>query len=581
MTPRRLLFIFLAALTLWRLIYIRQVELSADEAYYTMWSERMDYSYYSKGPGIAATIWLGTHLFGHNEFGVRVFSPLLALGTSLLLFALARRLFTESIAIWAVLALNCIPIFQVGGLVMTIDPLSIFFWTAAIYTFWRALERSPEFSGWWPATGALIGLGWLCKWTNAMQLLSIVLLLLLTGKYRKEFRRRSFWLMLASFLPFVIPPILWNARHNWITYQHVSARAGIQKSTQISPGEFFTFLGAHFGVYSPLIFGAMLVALWWGWDRARAHFKPRFLLSFAVPLLVMYFGLSLWNAGEANWTAPAAVSLGLLTVVLWHEKSEEHRWARRFSLTALIVGLVMSLITLDTDILRRIGIPLSYSTDPSARLRGWKSTAELVQSFRQEFEKQQGRPVFLIANKYQTSAALAFYMDHPSVEGPGHPPVYIPESQAIENQFSFWPRYDELADLRQIGKDILASPAPANADPQLREELARTLAALPPDEESASPKGADAWRNYFRALRALRPELAIDESFVEQHGVNLFAGRSALYITDRSEEKPPSSIKSGFEHVEMIACIDLMRRGLPLRQIRIFACHNYKGGMSL
>ena len=144
MTPRRLIFIFLAVLTLWRLIYIGQIELSADEAYYTMWSERMDYSYYSKGPGVASAIWLGTHLFGHNEFGVRVLSPLLALGTSLLAFAFARRVFSESIAVWTVLTLNCIPIFQVGGLVMTIDPLSIFFWVAALYTFWRALERSQE-----------------------------------------------------------------------------------------------------------------------------------------------------------------------------------------------------------------------------------------------------------------------------------------------------------------------------------------------------------------------------------------------------------------------------------------------------
>ncbi len=46
----------------------------------------MDFAIYSKGPGVAATIWLGTHLFGVNEFGIRVFSPLLALGTALLMF---------------------------------------------------------------------------------------------------------------------------------------------------------------------------------------------------------------------------------------------------------------------------------------------------------------------------------------------------------------------------------------------------------------------------------------------------------------------------------------------------------------
>jgi len=56
----------------------------------------------------------------------------------------------------------------------------------------------------------------------------------------------------------------------------------------------------------------------------------------------------------------------------------------------------------------------------------------------------------------------------------------------------------------------------------------------------------------------------------------VFLGRSALYITDRAEEKAPTAIKGGFEQVEMIACIDQIRRGLPLRQLRIFACRRYR-----
>src|SRR6185436_12786224 len=100
------------------------------------------------------------------------------------------------VAIWTVFALNFVPIFQVGGLVMTIDPLSIFFWMAALYTFWLALEKSPEFNGWWPATGALIGCGFLAKYTNAMQLLSILLLLACTPKHRRELRRPGFYALL-------------------------------------------------------------------------------------------------------------------------------------------------------------------------------------------------------------------------------------------------------------------------------------------------------------------------------------------------------------------------------------------------
>lgn len=582
MSPRRLLFIFLGVLTLWRLIDIGHVELTPDEAYYKMWSERMDVSYYSKGPGVASAIWVGTHLFGHSEFGVRVLSPLLGLGTSLLMFFFARRLYGESVAIWTVIALNCIPIFQVGGLLMTIDPLSIFFWMATLYAFWMALEKDRGFNLWWPATGALIGLGFLCKWTNAMQLLSIVLLLLFTPKYRRELIRPSFWSMLLVFALFTIPPILWNINHDWITAKHVYVRGGLQRAFKIDLGEWFSFLGAHFGVYSPLIFGAMLVAGWWGLDSARAHFKPRFLLAFTLPLFVMYFWLSLREAGEANWTAPATLSLGLLTVALWHERAQQQQWARRFALTALAVGLGMSLLTLDTDLIRRLGVPLPYKMDPSARLRGWRSTTEIVEKFRREYETKIGEPVFLIGNKYQTSAILAFYMKDRRVEGPGHPPVYIPESQDIENQFSFWPRYDELVELRQIARETLAAPLPAGGNAAARADLERAVKALPPDVEAPTAEAAsaasDAWREVVRILHVLRPELPLDESFVEHRGINMFTGRSALYVTDRMEERAPSTVKRGFSKVEMIACIDLNRRGLLLRQIRIFACTGYKGG---
>ena len=144
------------ALTALRLLLIGQFELFPDEAYYFMWSERMDWSFFSKGPGVAAAIWLGTHLFGVSEFGIRVLSPLLAFGTSSILWLLGRRLYYDSIALWTVLLVNLLPIFTVGSVIMTIDPLSIFFWTAALYTSWRALEESPEFSRWWPATGVLM-----------------------------------------------------------------------------------------------------------------------------------------------------------------------------------------------------------------------------------------------------------------------------------------------------------------------------------------------------------------------------------------------------------------------------------------
>jgi len=569
MSARRFLYLFLGALTVLRLIYGAQIELSPDEAYYFQWSEHLAPSYFSKGPGIAATMWLSTHLLCVSEFGIRAFSPLLAFATSLLLAAIARRLYSESVAIWTVLLINCTPIFNAGSLVMTIDPLSIFFWAAALYAFWRALEKSPAFSRWWPLTGALIGAGFLAKYTNAMQLLSIVLVLAASAKHRRELLRPGLASLLATFALFTLPVLVWNAQHDWITLRHLGERGGLSDAPSFHPGEFFVYLGLHFGVYSPLIFGAMLFALPWSWKKARTHFKPRFLLAFTLPLFVLYFTLALKQSGEPNWTAPATISLAILTVACWHELAAERKWARNFAIAALSLGAVLSVITVETELLRRIGIPLSYDLDPSARLRGWRTAAEQIEALRKTYEAEHGQPVFLIANNYATASALAFYLQDKRREGPGHPPVYCPMSAVPGNQFYFWPRYDGTTRYADTARDLLPT-----LDAPQRTALTTALAALEtpgtPDEET------ERRRQFLIALKAAAPQLQIDEYFTESMGYNPFLGRTALYITDRPEGKPASTLLREFAGWKMISRIAITRRGLPLRQLRVFACTDFR-----
>ncbi len=572
MTPRRWLFLFLGALTVFRLIYCTQLELSPDEAYYFQWSQHLDWSYFSKGPGIASSMWLSTHLAGNSVFGIRFFSPLLALGTSLLMFGFTRRLYGEVVAVWTVFALQFIPIFHVGALVMTIDPLSIFFWMAALYTFWLALEKAPAFNLWWPATGAIIGLGFLAKYTNAMQLLSILLLLVLTPRHRRELWRPGFWSMLAVFAIFTAPVFIWNSQHAWITLIHLRDRGGLNTGPQFHPMAFLTFVGLHLGVYSPLIFIGLIACLGWAWRKAQAHFKPRFLLAFTLPLLVLYFALSFKQTGEPNWTAPASLTLAILATVCWLEWVKEKRWAKPYVVAALIVGGIMSMLVIDMDMVRRVGIPLSYEADPSDRLRGWKTTAEQVEEVRKKYEAEHGQPVFLVADKYATAAAIGFYLPNPRREGPGHPPVYVPESAWPGNQFYFWPRYDGMMDYADVAREKLQGN---ELDPTISTELKAALAELPPLDSHADTDAPKRHR-FLHVLKQAAPELGIDDYYTESMGYNPFLGRTALYITDRPEAEPASVFKRTFAKSELIACFDVIRRGQPLRQIRIFACTDYK-----
>jgi 4-amino-4-deoxy-L-arabinose transferase-like glycosyltransferase len=204
---------------------------------------------------------------------VRFWSPILGAGTSLLLYYLARRLFSEGTGFWTVIALNVTPIFNVGSFVMTIDPLSIFFWAAAMFTFWLALERSPEFSWYWPATGLLIGLGFLCKYTNALQLLSVVIVLALVPRFRREFKGAGLYALLGAFAVCLIPPIVWNAQHAWATLFHLRSRGASTRRPASTRSSCSRSSGIHFLIYSPLLFAGLVWAVCRSWRRAHQQFK--------------------------------------------------------------------------------------------------------------------------------------------------------------------------------------------------------------------------------------------------------------------------------------------------------------------
>src|SRR5207244_11328561 len=107
---------------------------------------------------------------------------------------------------------------------------------------------------------------------------------------------------------------------------------------------------------------------------------------------------------------------------------------------AMRVGRTMSIVERNTDLLRAAGYQ-SKRSDPSDRMRGWKSATNALEKIRNDLETKLGEKLFLIADARDRASEISFYLRDRRVEGPGHPPVYIPESQDMVNQIALWPRY--------------------------------------------------------------------------------------------------------------------------------------------
>lgn len=242
----------IAALTLFRFFYCVWLPMIPDETYYFQWSRHLDASYFSKGPAVAYTIAIGTALFGDNAFGVRFFAVLLSAGTAWQIFLLARRWYDETGALIAVLLAGVVPLYAVGAVLMTIDPLSAFFWIWAANLFSRALQKDRLLD--WLLTGFAVGSGFLAKYLNALELLAFIAFLALVPARRPLLRQGKFWLMPATAVFCMLPVFWWNQRHHWISAAQLGDRGHLGTSSHIDLNTFADFLAAQSLVISPLLF---------------------------------------------------------------------------------------------------------------------------------------------------------------------------------------------------------------------------------------------------------------------------------------------------------------------------------------
>ncbi len=408
--------------TIFRLWYSSHLELVGDEAYYWLWSRHPDLCYLDKGPVIAWFISAGTALFGQTVFGIRFFATLLALGTGVGIFFLARQLFSDRVAFWSVLLATVTPLFAVGATLMTIDTVYIFFWTIAALTFWYAKDQTRL--GWWLLTGALVGLSMLSKYTGAIELLSFLGFCAWHVPSRQHFRRATLPAMLLVVALFLIPVFIWNWQHGFPTSHFLVHRGALDERVRLRPFEVLSFLGQQAGVISPVVFLGLLAAVCWPGLARTPRVQTGYLLALFLPLFLVYLVLSFQKASQANWAAAAYVSGLILVASKWCEAVRIFPWAR------WVVSVGLAVAFLETALLHETAwLHLPGRLDPLDRARGSRDLAAQVTAL----QINSGARV-VIANKYMTAALLSFYL-------PGQPDTFMPVSSPPFNQLVLWPTY--------------------------------------------------------------------------------------------------------------------------------------------
>lgn len=435
--------LFVVGIALLRLVYLVWLSpytLAEDEAHYWEWSRHLDWSYYSKGPGVSWVIALSTGIFGDSAWAVRL-PAIIAAGVGSIASAIAARTVFEDKRSGFVAAVlyQCVPPFSLLGFLMTIDGPFLAAWAVACAAAVRAAKtRSP---GWLVAVGLALAAGFLFKYT-------IVLLaggLIVAAIMGRKTVRFGVWAWAAAVVAFglgLVPVIIWNAGQDWVTVHHLLGHLGVkggdmpptqgQGGWHYSPLWTLTYLGmlllagpaAVIGVYSAVR----------NWNQSAG---VRVLAAASIPVLVFYLLVTLVAEAEGNWALGGFVALVPLAAGVIPEAVDRRFRPLRAGWRLSIVAGVCTLVALPlAPVLTHL--PIVGHLIPVHRLSGMKTLAAAAEARLDELRDRTGLEPFLMSDHYGRASQLAFYVE-------GRPVVYAAGSmmnRGRRSQYDLWPETD-------------------------------------------------------------------------------------------------------------------------------------------
>lgn len=411
------LVVFLLACKVWLTFTAPPI---GDEAYYWLWGQRPDWSYFDHPPFHPWLLGVMS-LLGWNLFTLRLLTWLTLAGTLWIFWLWAKRLKPEDPAAWwwpsVALYLSSFLFFLMSGVAFH-DHLLIFLCIATAHAFlvfteqWEAGRRSiPLLYG----AAILLGLTVLTKYNGVLLGFGVALFLLLHKPVRSVWRSPHLYLAAALSVAMQAPVLMWNLEHGFASYKfHLADRWG-GTLFELDPIHALEFVLMALLVVSPFVFPALfrMIRAPLGApfaDRARLLALSVLGVSTATMLFLSFFVVVFfyWNI--------VAFLLVMPLVAGWYHR----RWL--FNLN-MVLGLVVG-----------IGCVVNFSIVPLGNLFGgydwtisstfgWNKIGARVEALRDKHKTS-----FIATSTYTTAAQLGFAIRDPDV-------VAI---SSRRDQFDYW-----------------------------------------------------------------------------------------------------------------------------------------------
>jgi len=272
-------------------------------------------------------------------------------------------------------------------------PLMLF-WTISLIFLYKAIFEGKI--TYWILSGISIGLSFNSKYTAVFLLVGLFVFLVLSKQYRKYLFSKPIFLLLISFIITILPVVIWNVQHDFISFKFQTGRRAEGISLRsINPLYFIGTVGHQFLLLLP-VFMASLFMLFWKLIRrvikTRIMIEDRklFLISFSLPLILFFFSASFLVWVKINWMMPAYISAAILLAVFIRSK---------YFNTQMLSSLLLHILLLVQIVL----YPVSVKSDDT-----WWGWDKLNGEITDISSKYPG--YFIFSNDgYKTTAILNFY----------------------------------------------------------------------------------------------------------------------------------------------------------------------------
>lgn len=359
-----------------KLVLAAALPLTNDEAYYWVWAQHPQLSYYDHPPVVAWLYALGDWV---RIFPGSVRWPGVLLGQAAL--ALWLRLLQSYLnegqrLCWLLLAVLS-PLVGGSSLIVTPDLPLLFFTAAALtaYLAWRA-HPEPKRALWF---GLMLGCGFTSKYMMVLFALALIPLLWTDRVVRRDALRHLPLIVLGGIIG-TAPVWLWNWQNDFISLKFQTDH-GLGRSVWKPSWTYEYVLLQILLIFPPVLYWAV---------RARRNLPPVFRYLAWTPL-VFFFVTTSRGYAEANWPIAAYPPLFALAASAWPAGR------RAFKTTFAIWGTLFALLALII-----VGQP------------GWSRAMKFREFHQFDGLVEAGRELSpLYARSYQMAAKLSFELRRP------------------------------------------------------------------------------------------------------------------------------------------------------------------------